>query len=59
MTDTNYNYIETKTSLKGILKIAPSRKNTSKASQNVFLRFYCDLRKFAVIESIFRTVFTN
>ena len=40
---TNYNQIVNKTGLKGILEKVPPRKNTGKASQNVFrleLRFH-------------------
>ena len=33
---TNYNYIEIKTGLRGILERVPPRKNTSKGSPNVF-----------------------
>ena len=56
---TNYNQIEIKNGLKGILEVVPPRKNTGKASQNVFLRLYRDFKKFAVISSVLRTVFTN
>ena len=36
MRSTNYDSVEIKTGLKGILERAPPRKNMSKASQNVF-----------------------
>ena len=36
MRSTNYNQIENKTGLKGILEQVPPRTNTSKASQNGF-----------------------
>ena len=46
---TNYNKIEIKTGLKGILEKVPPRKNARKASQNVFLRSYHDFTRFEVI----------
>ena len=36
MRSTNYNQIENKTGLKGILEQVPPQTNTSKASQNIF-----------------------
>ena len=46
---TNYNEIEIKTVLKGILERVKQQKNMSKASQNVFLCSYRDFKKFTVI----------
>ena len=46
---TNYNQIEIKTGLKGILERVPLQKNMSKANQNVFLHLYHHFSKFEVI----------
>ena len=49
MRSTNYNWIEIKTGLKRILERLPPGKNSSMASQKVFLGLYGDFTKFAVI----------
>ena len=56
---TNYNSIEIKPGLKGILQRVPPLKNMGKARQNVFLCSYGDFTKLAVILSVFRMVFMN
>ena len=54
MRHTNDKWIEIKTSLKGILRV-PLRKNTSKASQNIFLCLYQDFEVCGDLKHLYNT----